>query len=89
MALTGMDIQAVRQLSTQMTHNADQIDQLSQQLTQALNDVQWLGQDREHFVSDWQSNHVAALKNVSQAIRDAATRANQNASEQEQVSNNG
>lgn len=89
MAFTGMDIGAVRTLASQLTNTAHQFEQLMNQTTQQLNNVQWVGPDRERFVSDWQSQHCAALRNICQAINEASTRATQNASEQEQVSNNG
>jgi hypothetical protein len=89
MALTGMDIGAVRQLATQLSTKADEIDSIMNQLTNALNTVQWVGPDRERFISDWQGHHVASLRQVSQGLRDASTRATQNANDQETVSNNG
>lgn len=86
MSLKGMDTDAVRQLAAQMNQAHETIQQLSAQLTGQLNNVQWIGPDREHFVSNWQSTHVAALHNVAAALSDAAGRANQNASEQDNVS---
>lgn len=86
---TGMDIPAVRQLANQMRAKADEIQSIQSQLTNQLNGTAWIGNDRERFVGDWQSQHVAALNNVMNAIRDAAQRADMNASEQEQASNAG
>lgn len=86
---TGMDIVEVRTLVTMMNTKADEIGQIAQQLTQKLNGTPWVGQDRERFVSDWQSNHQAALQRVVDSLHEAAKRAEANASEQEQVSNNG
>lgn len=86
MSLKGMDTEAVRGLVTQMNAAKDEIDQLQQKLTGQLHSVQWVGPDREQFLSDWQSQHVAALHQVSTALGEAATRANQNATEQDNVS---
>lgn len=86
MSLKGMDTDAVRQLAVHMNHAKDQILQLQQQLTHQLQSVQWVGPDREQFVSDWQGQHIPALQNVIQAIEAAAQRATQNATEQDQVS---
>ena len=86
MALKGMDTDAVRGLATQLSHAHDTIQSLSTQLTNQLQNVQWIGPDREQFVSDWQSQHVSALHTVAQALTDAATRATQNASDQDNVS---
>ena len=69
-----------------MNNAKDQIQQLQQQLSQQLQNVQWIGPDREQFLGDWQSQHVPSLTNVVQAIEAAAQRAVQNATEQDQVS---
>jgi uncharacterized protein YukE len=88
MSFTGMDIPAVRALATQMTHSAGEIQQLANQLTSQLQGTSWVGPDRERFVGDWQSTHVVQLNQVVNALHDAATRANQNAQEQESASGN-
>ncbi len=62
---TGMDIAGVRQLAQQMTQKADEIQQITTQLTQALNGAQWVGPDREKFVSDWQSQHAQQQETAS------------------------
>lgn len=82
----GMDVGAVRTLATQFGQRAQEIDTLAQQLTQALSNTQWVGNDATQFRNDWQSQHMTALKNVSQALRDAQTKANNNATEQENTS---
>jgi uncharacterized protein YukE len=83
---TGMDIPAVRQLSTQMTQSASQIRQLMSTLTNQLNGTQWVGPDRSRFESDWSGTYVQQLTQVASALEEAATRANQNATEQESAS---
>jgi uncharacterized protein YukE len=88
MSFTGMDIAGVRGLATQMTHSAGEIQQLTNQLTSQLQNTSWIGPDREHFVGDWQSTHVVQLNQVINALNDAAMRANQNAQEQENASQN-
>ena len=84
---TGMDIEAVKQLSTQMRQKADEISQIKNQLTTALNGAQWVGPDRERFKSDWDGQCVQALTQVSQTLEQAGQAANQNAQQQEQASN--
>jgi len=83
---TGMDIPGVRQLATQLGTKADTIQQLTQELSNLLQNTQWVGPDQQRFVSDWQSTHVAALNNVVNGLKDAATKANKNAQEQETAS---
>lgn len=82
----GMDPDAVKSLAAQMIKAADQIDALSGQLTKQLNNTAWRGQDAERFKSDWQSHHMNQLKTVSNAVREAADRAQKNAEQQIQTS---
>ncbi len=84
----GMDISAVRNLAQQFGAKADQIDEISRTLTSQLESTAWVGPDATRFRSDWQSQHVAALRNVSQALRDAQQAAMRNADQQEQASSN-
>jgi uncharacterized protein YukE len=84
---TGMDIDAVKQLSQLMKTKAEEIRSISQSLTGQLQNTQWVGPDRERFTSDWQSTHVAALTRVVQGLEEAATAATNNATQQEQASN--
>lgn len=86
MSLKGMDTDAVRQLAATMNQAKDQIQHLQQQLTTQLQNVNWIGPDREQFVSDWQGQHVPSLQNIIQSIETAAQRATQNATDQDQVS---
>lgn len=87
MSFTGMDIPAVQALSSQMTNSANEIQNLMNQLTSQLQSVSWVGPDRERFVGDWQSTHVAQLNQVVNALHEAAQAANQNAQQQETASN--
>ena len=84
---TGMDIEAVKQLSTQMNQKAEEIDQIKSQLTSALEGAQWVGPDQARFKSEWDGQCVQALTKVSQTLRDAGQAAQQNAQQQEQASN--
>ena len=42
------------------------------QLTHQLESAQWVGPDRDHFVSEWNGTHVPALRNVVTGLQDAA-----------------
>lgn len=86
MSFTGMDVAAVRALASQMTNSASEIQNLANQLTSQLQGASWVGPDRERFVSDWQSTHVAQLNQVVNALHEAAQLANQNAQQQETAS---
>lgn len=87
MAVWGLDVQQVRQLSTQMRTQADSIQQTLTQLTSALNGTQWEGPDAQQFRSEWQSTHTASLRQVINALQDASQKAARNADAQEQASN--
>ena len=83
----GLDPTAVRSLASQLSNAAGEIKNLTGQLTNALQNTPWTGPDREHFVNDWQSNHVTQLTNVANALETASQQANSNAQQQEQASN--
>ncbi len=87
MAIWGLDIQQVRQLSTQLNQKATDIDSILTTLTNALNNTQWEGPDANQFRNDWSGQHTSSLRNVASALRDAAAKASQNAAAQEQTSN--
>ena len=87
MAVWGLDVQQVRQLSTQMNHQADAIQQTLTQLSGALNGTQWTGPDSEAFRNEWTSQHTPALRNVINALQDASNKARMNADAQESTSN--
>ena len=87
MPMIGMTLEEVRGFANQLRSKADQIDQLTGELTSALGGTTWVGNDRTQFENDWNSNYVTALKNVAEGLRGAAQRADQNAMDQEGVSN--
>ncbi len=86
MPITGMDIEGVRQLAAQMDNNAAQIEQLRDALKGALESTEWIGPDRERFVSDWDGAFMPQLTTVANSLRDTANAARSNADQQEQAS---
>lgn len=86
MAFTGMDVEQVRGLATQLVTKAEEIEQISTALSTSLGSTQWEGSDATAFRSDWESTYRTQLANVAGALRDAATIANTNASQQETTS---
>jgi len=86
MALTGMDVSAVRTLANQLTAKADEIETIASTLSSQLDGTQWLGADADGFRGDWHNTHRSQLQNVATALRDASTRAVNNAVQQEQAS---
>jgi hypothetical protein len=86
MTMKGMDIDAGRQSATVISNGAQQLEQLTQQLTSSLEGFQWVGPDAERTRSTWQSEHRTALTNITSALHDFSTLINNQAQEQEQVS---
>ncbi|WP_084127348.1 WXG100 family type VII secretion target [Demequina sp. NBRC 110054] len=87
MAVWGLDVQQVRQLSTQLNAKASDIESILSQLTTALNNTQWTGPDADSFRSDWTGQHTSSLKQVINALQEAGRKAQANAAAQENVSN--
>lgn len=88
MAVWGLDVQQVRQLSAQLNQKAEEIESILSSLTNTLGGTQWEGPDAIAFRNEWSGQHTAALRQVINALRDASQKASQNASAQENVSNN-
>ena len=87
MAVWGLDVEQVRQLSSQLSQRASDIEGVLSTLTTTLNSTDWTGPDATGFRSDWSGQHSTALKQVISALREASQKANQNAQAQEQTSN--
>lgn len=87
MAVWGLDVEQVRQLSSKLNQEATAIQQVLSTLTNQLGNTQWTGPDAEQFRNDWSGTHTAALNRVVNALQDASQKASQNASAQESVSN--
>jgi len=86
MALLGMDVDAVRSFANQLMLKAEELEAIVNSLTSQLDGVQWLGTDANGFRADWVASHRPQLVTISGALREAATVANHNATQQEQTS---
>lgn len=86
MSFEGMDPQAVRAFAGQLSSDADQIDNIINTLSSQLHGLQWVGADATRFNGDWDGTYRPQLHSVSNALRNAATVANSNASQQEEAS---
>jgi len=86
MAVWGLDVQQVRELSTQLNSKAGDIQSILSQLTSKLNSTQWTGPDAAQFRNDWNGEHTASLKKVIAALQEAGQKASANASAQESTS---
>lgn len=87
MAIWGLDVQQVRQLSSQLNQKANDIQSILSTLTSALNSTEWQGPDATAFRNEWSGTHTSSLRQVVQALQDAAQKAAQNATQQENAAN--
>ncbi|MDQ0680860.1 uncharacterized protein YukE [Arthrobacter pascens] len=86
MAIWGADVQQLRDLGKQLQSGATDIESQKSRLNQMLNTTDWKGPDAEKFRGEWDSNHMAQLTKVADALKDAGQRATKNADAQDQTS---
>lgn len=84
--MSGMNSQEVRELARQLDASAEETRRLARQLTTQLEAAQWKGPDRERFLGEWQSLHLANILRVADGLSQASRRASVNADEQESAS---
>ncbi|MEU0880528.1 hypothetical protein ABZ345_18145 [Lentzea sp. NPDC005914] len=82
----GMDPEAVRTLARQLELKAGEIDTIASTLSSQIDGTTWLGRDADGFRSDWSGTYRTQLAAVSTALREASTRAANNAVQQEEAS---
>lgn len=86
MSMLGMDVDEVRSFAKKLESKADEIEQIINDLTSGLGGVEWKGHDADNFRHEWDTCHRPQLKNVADALRQTASVANNNATQQEQAS---
>lgn len=86
MAIWGLDIQQTRQLASQMSTKASEIESILNTLTNALAGTAWEGPDATSFRNAWSGEHTAALRRVITALNDVSQQLNRNAAAQESTS---
>ena len=69
---TGMDVEAVKQLSVALHNASNDINNIIQTLNPKIHSTQWVGKDQQRFVDDWQNHHMKNLGIVKQALQDAS-----------------
>jgi hypothetical protein len=74
MALEGLDVGAVRTLSTQMTSSASQIRQIMTSLTSQSSNIPWVGPDQKRFEGDWRGTYCGQLQAVINGLEHAELR---------------
>lgn len=86
MAFEGMDTDAGRQVSDALRSAGDRIKDIFEGMRGSVDGVDWLGPDRDAFVSDWQSFISQHVDAVQQAFTETATALTQHADQQDQAS---
>ncbi|MGP9693940.1 WXG100 family type VII secretion target [Brachybacterium sp. AOP25-B2-12] len=84
--IKGMDVEEVRRLAKDLDSAAEEILRIEKELTSGLDGVDWTGPDADRFRSQWESETVPALQQISEAITGLSTTADANASEQQSTS---
>lgn len=84
--LSGMDIAQVRVLAKQLQSDAAEIEAVASRMTSVIEGLPWKGNDRERFIGEWRTRHVAALRRAANGLAGASRQAHQHAAQQEQAS---
>ena len=84
----GMDVGAVQQLSKELRAEAGKIGEVISKIDNLVNNMPniWKGHDSEQFSGWWRDQHRKALHAAQDAIEGLGQSAQNNASEQDQVS---
>lgn len=82
----GMNPEAVDQLATQEITTGEEISRIYQNSADQLNGLDWTGEDRDRFVSDYENDLGTQTDRVVQRLTELAERANNNAAAQRAAS---
>jgi uncharacterized protein YukE len=83
MGIVGADVPALRSFVSALTGRAHKIEQTKKELTALVQDLPWVGRDRDAFVNDWNSIHQPNLVRLIDDMRDASRSATRHADAQE------
>lgn len=87
MALTGADVQQLRDTAARLTQGAESLETSAKTLTSMVANVAtWRGPDADRFRSDWHGNSVPTISSITAQLRDAANTLKRNADQQEGAS---
>src|SRR3954451_15634042 len=82
MALSGMDVEAVRALARQLDDAAEQLESLGSSLSASFDSVDWQGPDADAARAAWEAHHRPLLGAAGVRLRDGAQVLSQQADEQ-------
>ncbi|MBC3764159.1 WXG100 family type VII secretion target [Quadrisphaera oryzae] len=86
MAMVGMNVEQVEGVARQLSDAGQQIQQLSAKLSSLLQSAEWVGNDQQQFLNEWNGTHRTALQRVVDGLNQASQAASRNAREQRDVS---
>lgn len=86
MAKKGMSPDAVNQMADKIDELADNIKQKYQEVQGRVEDLDWTGEDRDKFISEFESTVGQAFDDAAQKLGDLSERARTNASQQTDAS---
>ncbi|RJS45369.1 WXG100 family type VII secretion target [Nocardioides cavernaquae] len=89
MAFVGMSPEAIRQVATGLSNNAESLNSVITTVESAIQEAEanWKGLDSTNFVNDWSGQHKVTLQTATDAISQLSQSANQQADQQETTSN--
>lgn len=82
----GMTPEAVEQMAQQITEAAEQAQQKYTEVQGRVTDFDWTGEDRDRYISEFESTLGQAVQQLVQQANDLAERARRNAAEQREAS---
>lgn len=82
----GMTPEAVDQMATQIDDAGQQAQQIFQEVQGRVSGLDWTGDDRDRYVSEFDGNIGQLVQQIAQQASDFAERARQNANAQRQAS---
>lgn len=84
--VSGLDVDAVRALSSLLQQSADQLRQIGDQINSQMEQTQWNGQDASTYEEQWDSNYYTMLQTLSDNFVEHGQTAERNAADQESTS---
>lgn len=82
----GMNPEAVEQMAQQITDAADRANEVYQRVLSRVQELDWTGEDRDRYVSEFESTVGQAVQQLVQQAGDLSERATRNAAEQREAS---
>jgi uncharacterized protein YukE len=86
MAMVGADIAALRGFANALLARRARIDETVRDLTSTIEGLNWVGNDRERFVSDWSQIHRPGLLQIVADLQDSSAKVMHYAANQEHAS---